>query len=65
MEKANSEGKKLTTEERKAIRAENTMTRKNANNTNKIIKRENAIMNGVSDIMYKTFWYYKKEKDKR
>jgi hypothetical protein len=63
--KANREGKKITAEEKKAIKVQNASTRKNAGKKNKSIERGNSIMNGIVDIMYKTFWNYKTKKDEK
>ena len=63
--KANREGKKLTAEEKKAIKVQNASNRKNAGKKNKSIERGNSIMNGIVDIMYKTFWNYKAKKDEK
>ena len=60
--KANSEGKKLTTEERKAIRAQNALTRKNASKNNKSIERWNAVKQTTINAVYNTHKYYEEKK---
>lgn len=64
MERAKSNGKTLSVEQKKAIRAENTMARKNAAKMNKSIERGNIIKKKTADAVYYTHKHYE-EKENR
>ena len=64
MEKANSEGKKLTAAEKKAIKAQNVLDRKNVGKKNKSIERGNAVKQTTLNAIYYTRKHYD-EKRKR
>lgn len=57
-EKARSNGKPLSVEQKNAIRKGNAITRKNANKINNAIERENTVRNKFFDWGYGTYKYY-------
>ena len=65
MERAKSNGKTLSIEQKKTIRKENAIAQKNAAKTNKSIKRNNALINKGADITNHTYWHYNNKKGKK
>lgn len=63
-ERAKSNGKTLSVEQKKTIRAENTMARKNAAKLNNSIKRGNTVKRKTADAVYYTHRHYE-EKENR
>ncbi len=63
-ERAKSNGKTLSVEQKKAIRAENAMTRKNAAKMNKSIERGNTVKGKTADAAYYTKKYYDEKENK-
>ena len=63
-ERARSNGKTLSVEQKKAIRAENAMTRKNAAKMNKSIERGNTVKGKTADAAYYTKKYYDEKENK-
>ena len=63
-EKAKSNGKTLSVEQKKAIRAENAMTRKNAAKMNKSTERKNTAKRTAANATYNTYKHYE-EKENR
>ena len=63
-ERAKSNGNTLSVEQKKAIRAENAMTRKNAAKMNKSIECKNTVKKTASNAAYYTYKQYE-EKENR
>ena len=60
-EKVRSNGKRLSVDQKNAIRKENATTRKNAHKINNKIERENAVKNKFFDWTYGTHKYYEEK----